>query len=119
MKKILALTCLVLLCGSPAVSAELYDDERTNYTAPEKFTEKERYDIYFEVNSGIVNVVEDAQINNVISINGKRFIEYSKDTFGKFTKDIYGYIDFHSVKAIHPQGVSVKVIEADGGESRK
>jgi len=104
MRSIYLVCVLFLVVCVPTVCAELSKEEKL------LFDEKGSYDIYYQVNSKLANVVENAQIVDVKMINGKQFLEYTRNSFSKMSKNSLGYIEFHSIKAIHPAGMKVTVL---------
>jgi len=110
MRHIAILTAMFCLCGVTLSFAELTKEEKM------LFNEKNTYDIYYQISSESASVIEDAVINDVKSISGKQFLTYTKDSFGKLNNRDYGFIDFHSIKAIHPSGISAKILISEAYE---
>ncbi len=74
------------------------------------FNSKHNYDIYYQVSDDSINVITDVEIYSIKTIGGKQFLECYSDSFGKFAKDDRSFIDFQSIRAIHPNKTFVKTV---------
>jgi hypothetical protein len=74
---------------------------------------KNTYDIYYQLNEETAALIEDVTIDDVTSFGGKRFLIYTKDSFGKLNNKDFGFIDFNAIKAINPSGVPVTLLASE------
>ena len=92
---------------SMVVSVAYAQDERE---VQQLFHSKRNYDIYYQVSDDLVHVVTDVEILGVTTIGGRQFLECYSESFGKLSRDERSFIDFHAIRAIHPNKTFVKTI---------